>query len=195
MLRSWCWVAAHSHWVLLLIIVQHVCQDIFSVLQPLRHFGIVAVQGLVQWHRGAVTFLVHVGHVPVLRVQQNFRVVLEVNLDDLVAQAEHDRVLGSHPFLDIDGAWRVLQFVGLIQEISLNELLLLLRVIILFKVGLEVLKKSYFFLKLLWEIGEAVLGHHILLFIGCNGFSLIIVELSSAGLRNDLGGVVEKYSG
>jgi len=84
-LCAWSGVSSHSHWILLLIIVQHVRQDILCVLQPFGHFGVVAIQGLVQRHRGAVALLVHVGNVPVLRVQQNFRMVLEVNLHDLVA--------------------------------------------------------------------------------------------------------------
>jgi len=76
--------------------------------------------------------------------------VLEVNLNDFVAEAEHDRVLCSHPFFDINGSGRVLQLVGLVQFVSLNELLFFLRIIVLLQVGLKVLKQSDFLLKILW---------------------------------------------
>ena len=75
--------------------------------------------------------------------------ILEVNLHDFVAQSEHDRVLGSHPFLDVDGAWWVLKLVCLVQFVPLNELLFFLRVVVLLQVGLEVLQQSDFLLKIL----------------------------------------------
>gem|GEM_PF-5643863 len=34
--------------------------------------------------------------------------ILEVNLHNFVAESKHYRVLRSHPFLDVDGAWRIL---------------------------------------------------------------------------------------
>jgi len=60
--------------------------------------------------------------------------ILEVNLDNLIGETEHDRVLGSHPLLHVDRAWRVLQLVRCILFVSLYKLLLLLWVIILLKV-------------------------------------------------------------
>lgn len=60
-------------------------QNIFSVLQSLSHFGIVAVQGLIQRHSRTFALFVNVGYKPVFRVKQDLGVVLEVNLDDLVA--------------------------------------------------------------------------------------------------------------
>lgn len=118
--------------------------------------------------------------------------ILEVNLHDFVAQSEHDRVLGSHPFLDVDGAWWVLQFVGLVHLVSLDELLFLLWVIVLLKVGLEVLKQCHFLLQLLGVAWEIVLLHDILLFIGCDCFSLVVVKLGATRLSNNLSGIVEE---
>ena len=60
--------------------------------------------------------------------------ILEVNLNNLVAEPEHDSMLGSHPFLYIDTPWRILKLVGLVQKISLDELLFFLRVVVLLKV-------------------------------------------------------------
>lgn len=87
--------------MLLLIIIEHVSQDIFCVLQSLCHFRVVTVQGLVQRHRRSFTLLVHIGHVSVFRVQQDFSVVLEVYLNDLITKSEHDCMLGAHPFFYI----------------------------------------------------------------------------------------------
>ena len=60
--------------------------------------------------------------------------VLEVNLNDLVAEAEHDGVFRSHPFFDVDGARRILQLICLVQFVSLNELLFFLGIIVLLQV-------------------------------------------------------------
>ena len=180
--------------MLLLIIIEHVGQDILRVLETLRHLRVVAVQGLVQWHRRSLALLVHIGHVPILGVEQDLCVILEVNLDYLVAKPEHDRVLGSHPFLDVNGAGRVLQFVGLVHFVSLNELLLLLRVVILFQIRLEMLQQSHLLLQFLREVREIILLHHVLLLVLRHCFSLVVVELGAARLRHDLCRVVEEHA-
>ena len=89
-------------------------------------------------------------------------------------------MLGPHPFLDVNAARWILQLICLVHLIPLDQLFLLLRVIVLFQIRFEVLKKSDFLLDLLREVGEAVLGHHVLLFVCSDGFSLVIVELGSA---------------
>ena len=53
----------------LLIVVEHVCQNILRVLKPLGHLGVVAVQCLVQRHRRPLASLVHVRHKAVFGVQ------------------------------------------------------------------------------------------------------------------------------
>ena len=63
---------------------------------------------MIEWHGRPLTLLINVGHIAVLGVEQNLGVVLEVNLDNFVAETEHDSVFGSHPFFDVNGAWRVL---------------------------------------------------------------------------------------
>ena len=112
--------------------------------------------------------------------------ILEVHLNNFVAKSEHDSMLSSHPFLHVNTAGWILQLIGLIQFISLNQLFLLLRIIILFQVRFKVLKKSNFLLKILREIGKAVLRHDVLFFVSSDGLSLVIIELSSAGLSHDL---------
>ena len=102
MLCPWSRISPHSHWVLLLIVIEHVRQDILGVLQPLRHLSIVAIESLIQWHRRSVSLFVNIGYISILRVKQDLRMVLEVNLHNLVAQTEHDGVLGPHPLLHVN---------------------------------------------------------------------------------------------
>ena len=121
--------------------------------------------------------------------------ILEVYLDDFVAESKHDSMLGSHPFLDVNAARWILQLICLVQLISLNQLLLFLRIIVLFQIRFKVLEKCYLLLELLREIGEAILRHYVLLFICCNGFSFIIIELCSARLCDNFGRVIEENTG
>lgn len=127
-------------------------KNILSVLQPLRHLSVVAIKSLVEWHRRSLTLLVDVSDISIFRVKKDLSVILEVNLHNLVAQSEHYSMLSSHPLLHIDTSWWVLKLVGLIQKISLNQLLLFLRIVVLLKIGFEMLKQSYFFLQFLWEV-------------------------------------------
>ena len=102
MLGTWSGIAPDTHWVLLLIVIEHVCQDILGVLQPLCHLGVVAVESLVQGHRRSVSLFVNIGYISILGIQQDFRVILEVDLHNFVAQTEHDGVLGPHPLLHVN---------------------------------------------------------------------------------------------
>ena len=83
------------------IVAEHVSKDVLGVLKSLGHFCIVRFECLIQRQVNSLTFLVHIGHNSALRVQKDLGLVLEVHLNDLVAESEHDRVLGSHPFLNI----------------------------------------------------------------------------------------------
>lgn len=103
-------------------------------------------------------------------------------------------MLRSHPFFHVYTSWWVLKLVSLVQKVSLNQLLLLLRIIILLKVRFEMLEECNLLLQLLGEVGEVVLGHDILLLICCNCFPFIVVELGATRLSNNFGGVIEKYS-
>ena len=190
----WCGISSHSHWVLLLVVVKHVGKNILSVLQPLRHLSVVAIKSLVEWHRRSLTLLVDVSDISIFRVKKDLSVILEVNLHNLVAQSEHYSMLSSHPLLHIDTSWWVLKLVGLIQKISLNQLLLFLRIVVLLKIGFEMLKQSYFFLQFLWKVWEIVLWHHILFLVCSNSFSLVVVELWSTWFGHDFSGVIKKDS-
>ena len=60
--------------------------------------------------------------------------ILEVDLNYLIAEPEHDGMLCAHPLLHVHGARRMLLFVSLIQFIPLSQLLFFLWVIVLFEV-------------------------------------------------------------
>jgi len=180
------WVRHVGSWrssrriLLLIVVVQHVGQNILGVLQPFRHLCVIAIECLIQRHGGSLALLVDICYIFVFRIQKYLSVILEVNLDDLVAQSEHNCMLGPHPFLDINAARWILQLVRLIHLISLNQLFLLLRIIVLFQIRFEVLEESNFLLDLLREVVEAVLGHHVLFFVCSDGLPLIIIELGTA---------------
>ena len=125
--------------MLLIVVVQHVGQNILGVLQPFRHLCVIAIECLIQRHGRSLALLVDICYIFVFRIQKNLSVILEVNLDDLVAKSEHNCMLGPHPFLDINAARWILQLVRLIHLISLNQLFLLLRIIVLFQISFEVL--------------------------------------------------------
>ena len=112
--------------------------------------------------------------------------VLEVDLDYLVAKTEHNCVLRSHPLLHIDGARWVLQFVCLVHFISLDQLLFFLWIIVLLQVRFEMLKQRDLLLQFLREVREVVLLHDILLLICCHRLPLVIVELGTTRLSHDL---------
>ena len=58
-------MSATRHWVLLLIIIEHMRQDVLGILQPLRHLRVIAIKSLVQRHSGSFALLIDVGHIPV----------------------------------------------------------------------------------------------------------------------------------
>lgn len=54
------------------------------------------------------------------------------------------------------------------------------------------LEERDLFLEFLWEGREIVLLHHVLLFVGGDCLSLVIIKLISSRLGDDLGGVIEE---
>ena len=118
--------------------------------------------------------------------------VLEVDLYNLVAQPEHDGVLGPHPLLNVDAARWVLQLTRGIGFVPRNELLLLSWIIVLLQVALEVLQQGDLLLEFRWELSKVVLRHHVLLLVGRTRLALVVVELRARGLCHYLRGIVEE---
>ena len=66
------------------VVIEHVCQDVLRVLQPLSHLLVVRVERLAERHDRPLTLFIHVGHQSVVRVQEYLGMVLEIHLYDLI---------------------------------------------------------------------------------------------------------------
>jgi hypothetical protein len=75
-------------------------QYLFSVLKSLGHLSILVVQGSGQGVFCPLSLQAEIGHFLQLTGKDDFGLVCEVHLDDLVAEPEHDGMLGLHPLLD-----------------------------------------------------------------------------------------------
>lgn len=113
--------------------------------------------------------------------------VLEIDLDNLVGQAEHDGVPGAHPLLDIN---HVHDASSLLLKV-LRNFFVWLRLLRSLKVAPEVLKQRHFFLEILRVVRECVLETHVLS-VGTSAFHVVKVE--AVGIEDDLGGVVKEYA-
>jgi len=81
-------------------------ENVLRIFESLRHLLVVAVESLTERHDRTLSTLVDVGHKAVFGVQQDLGVVLEIDLDNLVAESEHNCMLRAHPLLDVHGAGR-----------------------------------------------------------------------------------------
>lgn len=81
--------------------IEHMSQNLFGVLESLGHFNISAVQGCCQCVLALFSFQIDVGHQFLLARKDDLSFICEINLDDLIAQSEHDCVLCLHPLLNI----------------------------------------------------------------------------------------------
>jgi hypothetical protein len=92
-------------------------------------------------------------------------VILEADLDDLIAEAEHDGMLGPHPFLDIYnlsattiifphlGIW--VNHIGRLaarRTIDAISILVLVLLRIVLEIRSEMLEKGHLLLKFLGEV-------------------------------------------
>ena len=76
-------------------------QDVFGVFKPFAHLCIVRLKSGSQGVSKPFSLLINVSDDPSLARQYYFSVVLEVHLDDFVAQSEHYRMASPHPLLHV----------------------------------------------------------------------------------------------
>jgi hypothetical protein len=121
--------------------------------------------------------------------------VLEVDLDNFIAQSEHDSVLRSHPFLDVNGTgwWAIRHIFNVLLLCNLEGCTLLSCTRL--QVRFEVFQQSHFLLELLWIIGERVFLHHVLFLCLRDGFAFVVIEAVASALNHDLCGVIEEDTG
>lgn len=84
--------------------------------------------------------------------------VLEVDLDHLVGESEHNGMSRSHPFLHIDDVLDFSLLVGIFSVLFKK----IFGLVVALKIAPEVLKKSDFLLQLFWILSESVLFSEVL---------------------------------
>ena len=153
-------------------------QNLLCVLQSLGHLSILAVQGSCQGILTPLSLQIDIGHQFLLAGKDDLSLVSEVDLDDFVAESEHDGMLGLHPFLDIT--------IPSIRSCIFVE--------VNFVVGIEIvpemLKKSDFLLELSFRgIVTDPVRSDCISFIP--RLLLDVFEVLSIFVNNDLGRIIE----
>jgi len=170
------------------VLVQHVGQDVLSVLQTLHHLEVSRLHGRIQRVGASLSALVDVGDDLSLRAEHDFGVVLEVDLHHLVGKSKHDSMSSAHPLLDID---YVGDLPALLGEV-LRNLLVGLGLLGSLEVASEMLEKSHLLLQVSGVFGQSVLFADVL---AIGTATLHVVKVEAVGVKNDLGGVVEEHTG
>ena len=140
--------------------VQHVRQNIFSVLETLDHFQVGGLHGAIERVRASFALFVYVGDDLGLRAEHDLGVVLEVHLHNLVGKSEHDCVARPHPLLDVDDV-----FHFLLDALAGRLSVLLeqgLGLVVALKVRPEVLQQGDLLEELLGVLSHRVLLGHVL---------------------------------
>jgi len=169
------------------ILVQHVSQDVLGVLKTLHHLEVGGVHRATQRVGSAFTALVHVGDDLCLAREHDLRVVLEVDLHDLVRQTEHDGVPRAHPLLHVDDVGDLT--LGCLHV--LDGLLVGLGLLAALEVTSEVLEEGDLLLERRREVLDVVLLANVLA-IGLP--SLNVVKVVAVRVEHDLGGIVEEHA-
>ena len=108
--------------------------------------------------------------------------VLEVHLNDLVAQTEHDRMLGLQPLFHV--SW--ILFTGL--QGGIRRIWLLTGIL---QIRSEMLQQSDLLLQLLGKVCERMSLHDILLLL-VDKLSLEVVEGLPIDVQNNLSRIIEE---
>ena len=153
-------------------------ENFLCVLESFGHFCIFAVKSCCQGIITSLSFQVDVSYKLLFTWQNDFSLVCKVNLNNFVAESEHDGVFSLHPLLDIAisiircSIFIEINFVVSIQVIS------------------KMLKKGNFFLKLSFSRIIADL-------IRCNCISLVslfllnVFKIISIFIDDDLSWIIE----
>jgi len=158
---------------------EHVCKNIFGVLESLAHFHVGAFECVAEGVCTSAAFLVDVGDHTSLGAEYDLGVVLEVDLHDFVGEPEHNGVLGAHPLFDLDLAFR---------GGGLDELDVLVAAV---QLALEVLQQRDFLVQVLGLVLDVLLLGVVVAF---SGAALDLVEDFRVGFHDHFGRVVEEDS-
>ena len=111
--------------------------------------------------------------------------VLEIDLDDLIRETEHDSVASAHPLLNVN---YVHDSACLLLHVF-RDLLIRLRLFRALKITPEVLEQRHLFLEVLRIIRERILKANVLPI--CTS-TLHVVKMEAIRVKNNLGRVVEE---
>ena len=74
----------------------------FGVLDPACHFGVFGLEGFSQGFIGLSAFLTGKQHSFFIGIEKDLAVIEKVDLEDFIAESEHDGVFGFEPLLYVD---------------------------------------------------------------------------------------------
>ena len=120
-------------------------ENLLCVLKPLLHLRIIHLKRLPEPDIDDLPLLIGVAHHLGHRTDLNLRLILEIDLNQLVAQSEHDRVSRLHPLLQVHQM--TLLAVGDRQRLCPLHRLWRLRLIVL-QVAPEMLEERQFLVEL-----------------------------------------------
>ena len=98
------------------------CEDVLGVLQTLHHLKVGRFHGAVEWIGAPLTLLVDIGDDLGLRAQHDLRVILEVNLNYLVRESEHNGMSRAHPLLHVDDVFHLPDLHGSVLGVLLHDI-------------------------------------------------------------------------
>jgi hypothetical protein len=67
---------------------------------------------MAQWKSLSLALFVHICDQPAFRIKQDLCMILEIYLNYLIAKAEHNCMLGAHPFFNINMRVHSQVFIG-----------------------------------------------------------------------------------
>jgi hypothetical protein len=75
---------------------------LFGVLDPACHFGVFGLEGFGEGFIGLSAFLTGKQHSFFISIEQDLAVIKEVDLEDFIAESEHDGMFCFEPLLYVD---------------------------------------------------------------------------------------------
>lgn len=82
------------------------CKNFFCVFESFCHIGVLAVQSSRKWILASLSFEIDVCNKFLFAGKNDFRFISKVDLNNFIAEPEHDCVLGFHPLFNINISWR-----------------------------------------------------------------------------------------
>lgn len=105
-----------SMWVRISLVYFNLSQ---TIIVPLSHFNVPGVQGSSKRIFALFALDIDVSHKLLLTREDDFGLISEIDLDDFVAEPEHDCVTSLHPFLDV-AEWSLSWLIVFISWLDLG---------------------------------------------------------------------------